>query len=273
MIRQTCLMTPLELKAIDRKLKNKKLTQQESNRLSKQVRPKLREMMSVDSERILKLLDYNQKIPSIEREIKRIVLKEIKNVSSIVVYGSSVYNNYKNNEDIDVMVLVKKKTWKKLGEKLAIANEIMKKSKLKLDLKIYEEAEVVESYPNNITLIYELSDSKIIYGSLALPKKNVIEIDLRMKTDESRNILWEIEEGELNARNIYGAMRNLVIVELMSKGIVSNDEMNKKIEEEIGRKTVEQLKSGKCAAAYKRIGELHLREMLKRIDKWGKRRT
>ena len=118
MIQKSILITKREAEVINKKLQHKKLTQQDSNYLSRYVRPKLREMTEIDSRLLLNKLEYNQKIPAIERYIKNLILKNIKYVSSIVIYGSAIYNNYKNYNDIDVLVAVKKKTWKKLGEKL-----------------------------------------------------------------------------------------------------------------------------------------------------------
>ena len=62
-------------------------------------------------------------------------------------------------KDIDVMVAVKEKFWEKTGEKYHKILEIKKQAKrkgLNLDIKIFQDKEIIESYPHNITLIYEL---------------------------------------------------------------------------------------------------------------------
>ena len=111
--RTSKILTNKELQIINKKLSKAKLTQQDSNYLSKYIRPKLREIKTINAQELLNKLDYNQKSISIEKKIKQIILKNIKNIDSITIYGSAIQNNYKKYNDIDVMVITKEKSWKK----------------------------------------------------------------------------------------------------------------------------------------------------------------
>ena len=57
---KSLLLTPRELGVIAKKLRNEKLTQQDSNYLSRFVRPKLREASLLDAKGLLNILEYNQ---------------------------------------------------------------------------------------------------------------------------------------------------------------------------------------------------------------------
>ncbi|MBI2129719.1 nucleotidyltransferase domain-containing protein [Candidatus Woesearchaeota archaeon] len=266
MVQETSLLlTKRELEVIDKKLKKMKLTQQDSNYLSKYIRPKLREMSLIDSKGLLSLLGYNQKIPAIEKRIKRLVLSNIKEVGSITIYGSAIYNNYESYNDIDVLVAVKKKFWEKLGEKykliIAIKNKA-KKQGLKLDLEIYTEEAIYESYSSSITLIYQLKNSKTIYGLLKLPAKTEIyKLDLRMKTDYS--IIEPEDLGGISGLELYKAIRNLWLIKLMMNKIMDNMLLNKIIEDELGKNLVNKLKNNRGLVTDKKIAYLYLNRLLK----------
>src|SRR3989338_5225980 len=175
MVEQISLLwTRREQEVIDKKLNKMKLTQQDSNYLSRYVRPKLKEMSLIDSKSLLRRLEYNQKIKAIETKIKMLILKNLENVSSITLYGSVVYSDYTNFKDIDALVTVRKKFWKKMGEKYRKAWELEKEGKrqhLKLHIQIYSDEAVYYSYPWNISLVYQLKDSKTIYSILKHPSK------------------------------------------------------------------------------------------------------
>ena len=275
--KESLLLTKRELEVIDKKLNKMKLTQQDSNYLSKYVRPKLMEMSLIDSNRLLLQLKYSQKIPAIEKRIKRLILAHVKNVGSITIYGSAVYNNYNNYNDIDVIVAVKRKFWKKLGEKYRLIIEIKNKAKkqgLSLDLEIYTEEEIYKSYPSNASLIYQLRNSKTIYGMLKLPSKmEVYKLALRMKADYS---IIEDNLSEISGLELYRAIRNLWVIILIMDKIIDNVLLNKTIEDELGKNLVHKLKDNLCTLTEKRIAFLYLNELLKNTlddldrEKWEK---
>ena len=260
MIQENLIITKREAEVINKRLLHKKLTQQDSNYLSRYVRPKLKEMMKIDSKSLLQKIEYNQKAPAIEIYIKQIVVKSIPAVSSITIYGSAVYNNYQSYNDIDVMVAVKKKSWKKLGEKYDKIIELKKESKkhgLKLDISIYSEKVLYHGYSSMPSLVYQLKDRKTIYGKLNLPSKiEIPKIELRMKLDYSG-----IEE-DASGEEIYKAIRNLWLVRLILKKNVDNLNLKNILYKELGENLVERLKSNRCSKADRKIGKIYLDKML-----------
>lgn len=265
MTQKSILITKREAAVINKKIEHKKLTQQDSNYLSRYVRPKLREMIQIDSKLLLRKLEYNQKVPAIEKYIKNLILKNIKHVSSITIYGSAIYNNYKNYNDIDVLVIVKEKTWKRLGEKLLLAKKIEKKAKLKLDIKIYTEEYVYYSYPSNITLIYELEDSKTIYGALKYKKNiEISKLDLKMHSDYSETVINETKENGLSyipAKTLYAAIRNLTIIKLIIEKTIDNIKLNEILGDELGKNIINKLKNNSSSLVVKEIAYIYLKHL------------
>jgi len=263
MVRKNLILTNRELGVIGKRLKNERLNQQDSNYLSRYVRPKLREIANIDSRMLLKKLEYNQKIPAIEKYIKDLVLKNVKYVSSITIFGSAIYNNYEGNNDIDVLVVVKKKIWKRLGEKFLLEKKIEKNSKLKLDIKIYTQEFVYYSYSSNVTLIYELKDSKTIYGILKYKKDmHISKLYLKMHSDYSELVLVDIKDNGLSyvtAKSLYGAIRNLWVIRLIMDGVVDNIKLNQMLEAELGKNMVDKLKNNTKIMPIKQIAYTYLK--------------
>ena len=82
------ILTELEMNVINKKLNSQKLTQQDSNCLSRFVRPKLKAISMIDSEYLLSRLSYNPQSITIEKKIKRASAKKHKKHKSIIIYGS-----------------------------------------------------------------------------------------------------------------------------------------------------------------------------------------
>ncbi len=261
MTRKSSVLTKKEVAVINKRLSNKQLTQQDSNYLSRFVRPKLREMSQIDAKALLDRLRYNQKTTAIEKRIKQLIIQNLKHVVSITVYGSAIQNNYTKYNDIDVLVIVRKKTWKTLAEKHKRILEIKKKAKqysLDLDLEILDKPTLKKSYQSNIGLIYQLKDSKTIYGELQLPRKiEIPKLQLRMKLDYSI-----LDDSEYTGLEIYKAIRNLTLVQLVLRRIISNSELIKSIDSEIGSNLVQKLRSNKASQSEKSIAILHLKKLV-----------
>jgi len=274
-IKKSLIMTQREMQAINKKLSGAKINQQDSNYLSKFVRPKLKEIDSINAKSLLNKLAYNQKAISIEKRIKKIILKKLKNVDSITLYGSAIQENYKNYNDVDVLVIVKRKFWKKLGEKYKTILKIKEKAKkysINLDLEIYDKKTFQESYSSNISLIYQLKNRKTIYGKLKLANKLTInKLDLRMKVDYSI-----LNDRNPDGQEIYKAIRNLILINLILKKIISNEKLNKSINEEIGKKLISKLKINEESLVQRKIALLYLKELLNltlrkmKSEKWEK---
>ncbi len=274
MMEQSLLLTKREIEAVNKKLQHKSLSQQDSNCLSRFVRPKLREMSRIDSTLLLKQLEYNQKIRHIEAKIKDIILKNVPDVSSITLYGSLIYSNYTNYNDIDVLVSVRKIYWKDYWEKYHLISKIKKLSKkkrLKLDIKIFSEDAIQNAYAKTPVLIYELEDSRTIYGRLEVSKEVRIDnLSLRMQLDYSDSILWDIDEygiKDIEPRSLYSAIRNVWTVRLIMQKVVDNNLLIEILNQELGKNLIHFLKTNKASLTQKRIAALYLKELNKKTRK------
>ena len=271
MIQKSILITKREAEVINKKLMNKTLTQQDSNYLSRYVRPKLREMSRIDSKELLSKLNYNQKVPAIERYIKSLILKNVKYVSSITIYGSAIYNNYSNYNDIDVLVAVKKKSWKKKVERALLEEKIAKMSKLKLDVKIYTEEYIYYYYPHDIVLIYGLKDSKTIYGILKYKKEvHIPKIYLKMHSDYSDLIIEDVKDsglGYVKSKQLYSAIRNLMVIRLIIRGIIDNVKLVEMLNSELGKNIIDKLKNNSKSLVVKEIAYIYLKHSYSKIIK------
>ena len=259
------ILTAREREIINKKFKGISLTQNESNILSRYIRPKLREMAEINSPEILNKLNYNQRAKLIERKINKIVLDNIKNVNAIILYGSAVQTNYANYNDIDVIIIVNKRLWSSRGAKYDIIiklTEIAEKSGLNLDVQMVDKKSFVAQYPYNPSLIYQLKDSKIIYGSIKLPSKvKLSKLDLRMKLDWSE--LIDNPEG----KELYQSLRNIILVRLLAKGIVDNNDLRISVANELGKDIISRLKSNTASKLEKKMVLQYIKELLDRTDR------
>lgn len=261
-----CILTRRETEVIAKKLGNKKLTQQDSNYLSRFIRPKLKEISSMDAKTLLKKLDYNQKALSIENKIKKIILSKVSDVVSIIIYGSAIQSNYTEYNDLDLLILVKKKFWKTQKNKFRAILEIKEyaeKQGLVLDIQIMQIKDFYADYSSSPDLIYQLKDSKIIYGKIKIPDKIALyNINLQMKLDWSN-----IQGTSPRGIEIYKALRNAILVKLLINKIIDNNQLKNSLNEEIGKNLAEKLKNNKESKIEKKIALIYLKELLENTRK------
>jgi len=257
------IFTKKELKVIDKKMKNKKLTQVDSNYLTRFIRPKLKEMASIDSKFLLDKMEYNQKIKSIEGRIRKIILIGIKDVQAIVIYGSAIQTNYKVYNDIDILIVTKSRiSLKEKYRKIIEIKKILKKHKIKADLEIYDKKTIEKSYSHSPSLIYQLKDKKVIYGNLNLKDKiELYNIDLKMKLD------WSNIEDNPKGIEIYKALRNVILVRLLLNKIVDNTKLRESLNEEIGKNLLERLKNNQESKVDRKIALSYLNTLLEQTEK------
>ena len=257
--KQSLILTSKEQRVIKKKLSSAKLTQQDSNYLSRYIRPKLKEIKLINAGNLLSRLKYNQKAISIERKIKSMILKKIKKIKAIILYGSVVQTNYSKYNDIDILIITKNKIWKNPKEKYQLIKSL-KDNELNLDIQIISEKELYSQYSHSPSLIYQLKDRKIIYGKINLPKKiEIHNIDLRMKLDWS-----DIQDN--SPQEIYKSLRNVILVKLLLKKIIDNQILEREIEREIGEKTIDNLKNNKASIEEKRLAKLRLKNLIKELE-------
>ncbi|MBU2612757.1 MAG: nucleotidyltransferase domain-containing protein [Nanoarchaeota archaeon] len=266
------VLTKREMEIIEKKLRGVSLTQNESNILSKYIRPKLREMQKIRPDTILKRIDYNQKALPTEKKIKKIVLWKIPKADSITICGSAIQNNYEKYNDIDLIIATKSTIKNK--EKIKLTKEIEeegKKEGLKLDVQIYSKISILKEYPHNPSLIYQLKDSKVIYGSLKVPAKiSLSNLDLRMKLD------WSEADSGSKSEEIYYAIRNALLVSLILNKKVDNYELKNALINLLGENLANKLKNNSASSTERKLALKYLGLMLKYLEeelkksKWEK---
>ena len=260
------ILTAREMRIINKKVKGLSLTQNESNILSKSVRPKLREIKKLNADALLNRLEYNQIGRAIENKIKKIVLKNIRRIQSIIIYGSAIQSNYKNYNDIDALIITKNKILGSTGDKYDLIiklSDIAKSMGLNMDIQVMDKASFIRNYPNSPSLIYQLKDHKIIYGKIKIPKKaELSKLDLRMKLDWS-----DIDDEESKSNEIYQSLRNVLLVRLLLKKIVNNELLNKNVNEKLGERIIANLKNNAASKIERKIVLEYIRSLVERTDK------
>ncbi|MEK6895669.1 MAG: nucleotidyltransferase domain-containing protein [Nanoarchaeota archaeon] len=258
MLKQS-ILTNKEKEIIEKKLNNKKITPMDSYYLNKSIRPKLRQMSSINADYLLKKLEYNQKSLAIERKIKKLVLNKIKSVKAVILYGSAIQTNYSEYNDIDVLIVVKKKLWKNQREKYNLIKSLQDNG-IKLDMQLITEKDLYLQYPHNPSLIYQLEDKKIIYGRINLPKKiELHNADLKMKMD------WS--ESDAIGLELYKSIRNALLVKLLLNKIVSNEELKNSLKEELGTNLMNNLKNNLETKEERIIARRYLKNLINEVYK------
>lgn len=261
------LLTANENRVMNKKLNHKKLTQVEANYLSRAIRPKLRkleELKQIDLHSLLQKIQYNQKGRAIEIKIKNLIEKSISKLDSIIIFGSAIQTNYYSYKDIDVLVIVKDKTWNKEKEKYALIKIIKENAKdlgLILDIQILERKTFYLEYSSSPDLIYQLKDCRIIYGDIQIPKRiNLSKLDLQMKLD------WS-DTNEINPKGIeiYKALRNAILVKLLFNKIIDNQRLKQDLYDEAGKNLIDKLKNGNASNIEKKIALSYLNELSRKI--------
>jgi len=236
------ILTDKEKKIIGKKLSNKKLSQSERNRLSRAIRPKLREISVIDSKGILEKIAYNPSVISIENRIVNTIKNNISELDSIILYGSAVQTNYHSYNDVDILIVTKLKIYSSEIEKYKKIKEIkniLKNHLIISDIEIISKDNLLKSYKNSPTLIYELKDHKVIYGHINIPKNiELYRIDLQMKLDWS-----DIPASKPKGDEVYHALRNTVLVRLLLNKIVDNSKLKQSLYDELGKNLIERLKN------------------------------
>jgi predicted nucleotidyltransferase len=229
----------------------------DSNYLYKFIRPKIREIASMDANMFLNKMEYNQKIKSIEKRIKKTIIASL-DIQAIILYGSAIQTNYKEYNDIDIIIVSKediapiKEKYKKIQE----IKKVLEKYSIKADIEIYSETSLKETYPSSPSLIYQLKDCKVIYGKLNIPKKtNLYNLNLQMKLD------WSYLDDQPQGIDIYKALRNTILVKLLLNKIVDNQKLKESLNNELGKNLIERLKSNKESKLDKKISLMFLKEL------------
>lgn len=261
------ILTKNENYVLNKRLSYGKLNQVESNYLSRAIRPKLKMLKNskeLNVDLILQKLQYNQKGLSIEKKLKILLLKLVPKTISLVIYGSAIQNNYSSYNDIDVLIITKNNFWHSERAKYCLIKNIRDLAGaegLKLDIQIMGKKEFYLQYPSSPDLIYQLKDSKVIYGKLELPKKiKLSKINLYMKLDWS-----DIEETTPSGNEIYKAIRNALLVKLLFNKIIDNQKLKDSLFEQLGNYLLEKLKNNSESKLERRFALNYLKDLCEKI--------
>ncbi|MEK6850550.1 MAG: hypothetical protein AABX85_03170 [Nanoarchaeota archaeon] len=259
------ILTNREKEIINKKLKGISLTQNESNILSKSIRHKLTEISKINAHVLLNKLEYNQKSKSIENKIKKLILENLKEVRSILIYGSAIQNNYKDYKDIDVLIITNKKIWSSTGDKYNLIMKLTDSAKrlsLNLDIQVIDISAFYNEYSHSPSLIYQLKDYKEIYGKIKLPSKTELsKLDLRMKLDWS-----DIDDEDSDGNEIYQSLRNVLLVRLLLKKIVDNQSLRESVNKELGNNTIFRLKNNIASKSEKKLILQYIKQLSEKTD-------
>ncbi len=260
------ILTKREMKVIEKKLGNKRLTQLDSNILTRAVRPKLRAMSIINAQSLLQRIEYNRKSMPIEKKIKKIILNNVESVGAIILYGSVIQNNYNNYNDIDVLVITKNRVWDKLWQKykkIEEVREIAKAMGLNLDLQIIDKNLFYYQCSSNPSLIYQLKDSRTIYGKVRNQSKvEISKMNLRMKLD------WSYVDNRVKDSNeIYQAIRNTLLVRLLLNKIVDNGMLYQELINTLGINLLTRLKMNKASKLERKLALEYLSDLNKKTEK------
>ena len=268
MIKQS-ILTNMEKQVINKRLNNEKLTKQDSYYLSKSIRPKLKQIEELSNKNLLQRVQYNPKAKVIEKNVSKFLLKEVKGIKAIILYGSIVQTNYSKYNDIDVLIITKDKMWENNWKKDDIINDLDDKAKkivLKLDIQILDIKTFLEIYNSNPSLIYQMKDSKVIYGKIEMPKKiELPKIALKMKLDWS-----DLDSINPSGEEIYNCIRNTLLVRLILTKIIDNFYLSNYLIEELGKNLIRNLRENKASKTEKKMAIDYLNkineETLKEIN-------
>lgn len=264
------ILTSRENEIINKKLNGISLTQNESNILSKFIRPKLKEISKINAKTLINKLEYNQKAKSIENRIRNLILKNMRGIQALLLYGSAVQTNYTEYNDLDLLVITKRKLWSSSGDKYNLIiklTALAEKIGLSLDIQIMDEASFYQGYPHSPSLIYQLKDSKIIYGKIKYPSKvKLSKLDLRMKLDWS-----DIDDENSPGNEIYQSLRNIILVRLLLNSIVDNESLREGVKKELGNQMIVKLKNDSASKTEKKQALQYIKELSERTDEEIKR--
>lgn len=127
-----------ELEIMNKQVGGVSLTQSEKNRLSRDIRPKLRCMLEIAAFGSECTLERNQENKRMIQKAITTVLndKEKENIKAILLFGSHVENRATQRSDIDIAVLFKNSL--SLSEATAFRIRILGELPEKVDLQVFE---------------------------------------------------------------------------------------------------------------------------------------
>ncbi len=268
------LLSRREIEVVIKRLNNNKISQTESNYLSRSVRKKLYSAQILASLNLLVLLDYRRK--KYERNsqvLKEKILdsmKEIKlNVQSILLYGSYVQNKHTNYRDIDIMLVTSSKPWKNSNDKGILERKIednLSKNKIIGDVNLISKKQLLTLLPYSPLLQMELEEYEAIYGKIRLKVKQIIN-----KRYLYGNLLepeYVLDLGsEAESKEVYNALRTCISIELFLNQEISNKKMHTSLQRKLGEENLWTLKNNREEDTAKNIALVLLKSLYQALEK------
>ena len=274
------ILSRREIEVVIKRLKNKHITQTESNYLSRSIRPKLKAAEFASSSKLLSLLDYRRN--KYEREdsvLKRSILLALKdiiqNVQAVVIFGSYIMNNHTDYQDIDIMVVLKRKIWGSVIEKHKIEEKISHSLIFKADIILNNYEDLKEVFPFSPLLQTQLEYSKVIYSKLNLPNKIIINKPYLYSKLLDTEFILECGK-DLEGKYIYNGIRTCLSIQMFINRKISNELIIKTIENNIGKETADNLRRNKANDLQRNISLRYLKYLYNCIEKelrWVKKRV
>ncbi|MFH1849899.1 MAG: nucleotidyltransferase domain-containing protein [archaeon] len=260
------ILTKTEIEVVLKRLNNRPITQTESNYLSRSIRPKLKSAEIAASIGLRSLLSYRRK--KYERKDALLANKIIGathnlSIKAIALFGSYIRNSHTNYRDIDLMVVLNRKTWKTSAQKRKLETGIERAVDIVADVSLVVYRELTKALPYSPLLQSELEDYKVIYGDLRISKKIIIDkAYLYSKLLETEYVL---ALKNINSRYIYNAIRTCISIQLFLGQTVDNQLTKKTIEHDIGRSTTEALLDNKANTIQRDIALRYLKYLYKHL--------
>ncbi len=273
------ILSRREIEVVMKRLKNKHITQTESNYLSRSIRPKLKAAEFASSNKLLSLLDYRRKKYEREDTVLRknilLALKDIiKDVQAVVVFGSYIMNQHTNYQDIDIMVVLRRKIWGSVVEKHKIEERISSLLRFRADIILNNYKDLKEVFPFSPLLQTQFEYSKVIYGKLNLPNKIIINKPYLYSKLSDVEFILECGK-DLEGKYIYNGIRTCLSIKMFINRKISNGLIIKTIEKNMGKETTDNLRRNKANNLQRNISLRYLKYLYRGIEKelrWVKKR-
>ena len=265
------ILSRREIEVVTKRLDNIPITQTESNYLSRSIRPKLKSAAFATKNNLLRLLDYKRK--KYERKdliLNKMILLALKDilrdVQAVIIFGSYIMNRHTNYQDIDIMVVLKRRLWKGTIDKFRLEKNIESRIHSKTDINFVVYKDLKQNFQSSPLLQTQLEYSKSIYGKINLNK--AILINEKYLYAKLLDIETVIELGkDLEGKYIYNGIRGCLAIELFLKKIINNRLIINRIKDDIGESTMESLRKNTANKIQRDIGLRYLKYLYKTLEK------
>lgn len=266
------ILSPKEIQTLIKRLKNKPITQTESNYLSRSIRPKLQAAEQAASLNLLPKINYKRKKYQrsdiyLKKQILNAAPKNMRpDIEAIILYGSYLENNRTDYNDIDILIVLNKKTWKNLKEKSLLKEKIEKNTNIPVDITLLTSKELKESLPYNPILQNQLQTHKLLHGKIKLSKITKINKPYLYKLSGEIEAIKELSDS-MSPRQLYYGIRTALAILFFLQKTLNNKKIIQEIKQNIGEKTFNGLKQDTLTKLQKQIVLLYLNHLYAQLER------